>query len=134
MQARPRAHAAGRARHQGSATAPPRHHRMRPATGRAGPRTSWELRSFTVAAAAIAGVFVLALLYLSQITSLSAGDYEVQRLQVERDELRRQNALLEVQVARLDAPARIEALATRLGLVHAGNVPLLFPEPLQAKK
>lgn len=82
----------------------------------------------------IAGVFTLALLYLSQITSLSAGDYEVQRLQAERDELRRQNSLLEVQLARLDSPARIETLAARLGLVRVSNVQLLFPEPLQAKR
>jgi len=87
-----------------------------------------------VAAASIGLVFTLALLYLSQITSLSAGDYEVQRLQAERDELRRQNALLEVQLARLDSPARIETLATRLGLVRVASVPLLFPAPLQAKK
>jgi len=119
----------------GARTARSRHHRARSTATRTRQRTTaWEFRSFAVAAASIGLVFTLALLYLSQITSLSAGDYEVQRLQAERDELRRQNALLEVQLARLDSPARIETLATRLGLVRVASVPLLFPAPLQAKK
>ncbi len=115
--------------------APPRLHRSRAhASTRTRRHASWELRSFTLATAAIAAVFTLALLYLSQITSLSTGRYEVQRLQAERDELRRQNALLEVRLARLDSPARIETQAARLGLVHLTRVPLFVPEPLQANK
>jgi hypothetical protein len=51
-----------------------------------------------------------------------------------RDELRRQNALLEVESARLDSPARIEAEARRLGLVRAAAVPVVQAEPIAAKR
>jgi hypothetical protein len=74
---------------------------------------------------AIAAGFLLALLYLGQITGMSAGGYEVQRLAAQRDELRRQSALLDVQLARLDAPARVEARASVLGLVKVGFIPVL---------
>ncbi|MBI3522077.1 MAG: hypothetical protein HY071_03120 [Chloroflexi bacterium] len=73
-------------------------------------------------------------MYLSQITGLSAGGYEMQRLQAERDELRRQAALADVQLARLDSPARIEAQVKRLGLVRVARVFVLSADALQAKK
>jgi hypothetical protein len=49
-----------------------------------------------------------------------------------RDELRRQNALLEVDNARLDAPARIDAEARKLGLVRVASIPVIQPEAIQA--
>ncbi|MGH2492539.1 MAG: hypothetical protein ACRDF9_13655, partial [Candidatus Limnocylindria bacterium] len=60
--------------------------------------------------------------------------YEAQRLEGLRDELRRQNALLEVESARLDSPARIEAEARRLGLVRAASIQVVQVEPIAAKR
>ncbi len=86
------------------------------------------------ASAAIALVFLLAMLYLSQATAVSTSGYEVQRLEAVRDELRRQNALLEVANARLDAPARIEAEAKKIGLVRVSTIPVVKVEPVAAKR
>lgn len=96
-------------------------------------RATWEVRTFVAASAAIAFLFLLALLYLSQSTAVSAAGYEVQRLQAARDELRRQNALLQVENARLDSPARIDAEAKRIGLVRAATIPVLKVETVAAK-
>ena len=74
------------------------------------------------------------LLYLAQATAVSAAGYEVQRLAAQRDELRRQNALLEVESARLDSPARIEAGAARLGLVRAAAIRVVAPEAVAAHR
>ena len=74
------------------------------------------------------------LLYLAQATAVSAAGYEVQRLAAQRDELRRQNALLEVESARLDSPARIEADASRLGLVRAAAIRVVAPEAVAAHR
>lgn len=63
--------------------------------------------------------FLLALLYLHFSTAIATGGYSVQELERQRDELRRENQLLEFQLRRLDAPARLEAEAQRLGLVKA---------------
>jgi hypothetical protein len=79
-------------------------------------------------------VFLLTVLYLSQATAVATRGYEAQRLEQQRDELRRQNALLEVESARLDSPARIEAEARRLGLVRAAAVPVVQAEPIAAKR
>ena len=98
------------------------------------PRGTWELRSFAGAAAAILVFFLVALIYVSATTTLSATGYESQRLQQQRDELRRQNALLEVEVARLDSPARITTEAKRLGLVHPAQVTVLSAESLAIKR
>jgi cell division protein FtsL len=95
---------------------------------------SWDLRIFGLAIAAIVFAFCLALLYVSQTTALSVGGYDVQKLAAQRDELRRQNALLEVQIARLDSPARIATDAQRLGMVHARYVPVIPAQPLIAKR
>lgn len=95
---------------------------------------SWDLRIFGSAIAAIVFCFALALVYVSQTTALSMAGYEVQKLAAQRDELRRQNALLEVQTARLDSPARIAADAQRLGMVHARYVPVIQAQPLIAKR
>ena len=95
---------------------------------------SWDLRIFGLAIAAIVFAFALALLYVSQTTALSVAGYEVQKLAAERDELRRQSSLLEVQSARLDSPARIAADAQRLGMVHARYVPTIPAQPLIAKR
>ena len=103
--------------------------RRRPAAG-----TTWEVRTFVVVSAAICAVFLLTVLYLSQATTVATRGYEAQRLEQQRDELRRQNALLEVESARLDSPARIEAEARRLGLVRAAAVPVVQAEPIAAKR
>lgn len=93
-----------------------------------------ETRSFLGAAAAIAVAFVLALTYLAGSTGVATTGYEAQRLQATRDELRRQNALLELEVAKLDSPARIEAEAKRLGLVRVPFIPVVQAEPLSARR
>ena len=95
---------------------------------------AWEVRSFAIIATAIIVLFALALLYLSHTTAVSAGGYETQRLAGARDELRRQNSLLEVQVARLDSPTRIETDARNLGLVRAKVVPVVSAETLAARR
>jgi len=96
--------------------------------------TTWEVRTFVVVSAAICVVFLLTVLYLSQATTVATRGYEAQRLEQQRDELRRQNALLEVESARLDSPARIEAEARRLGLVRAAAVPVVQAEPIAARR
>ncbi len=78
--------------------------------------------------------FLLVLLYLAQATAVSATGYEVQRLAAQRDELRRQNALLEIESARLDSPARIEAAAQRLGLVRAATIRVVAAEAIAATR
>lgn len=97
-----------------------------------GGAVGWDLRVFGAAATAILLGFALAVLYLSQATAVSATGYEAQRLAATRDELRRQNALLEVQIAKLDAPARITAEAARLGMTRASYVPVMAAAPLRA--
>jgi cell division protein FtsL len=101
---------------------------------RHGVGTTWEVRTFVVVSAAICAVFLLTVLYLSQATTVATRGYEAQRLEQQRDELRRQNALLEVESARLDSPARIEAEARRLGLVRAAAVTVVQAEPIAAKR
>jgi len=107
-------------------------HTSRPRAHVARPRTTAEVRTFVAVSAAIGFVFVLAMLYLAQTTTVSARGYEAQRLMQVRDELRRQNALLEVENARLDAPARIDAEARKLGLVRVASIPVIQPEAIQA--
>jgi len=96
--------------------------------------TTWEMRTFVAVSAAIAFVFVLAMLYLAQTTTVSTRGYEAQRLEQVRDEIRRQNALLEVANARLDSPARIEAEAKKAGLVRVATIPVVQLEPIAAKR
>jgi hypothetical protein len=96
--------------------------------------TTWEVRTFVLVSAAICAVFLLVVLYLVQATTVATRGYEAQRLESTRDELRRQNALLEVESARLDSPARIEVEARRLGLVRAAVVPVVQLEPIAAKR
>ena len=95
---------------------------------------SWEIRSFLVASGVIVACFLLALLYLAQATAVSAAGYEAQRLAAQRDELRRQNALLVIESARLDSPARVEADAQRLGLVRAATIRVVAPEAVAAAR
>ncbi len=95
---------------------------------------NWEQRSFLGASATIAVAFVLALAYLAGSTGVASSGYEAQRLASQRDELRRQNALLELELARLDAPARIEAEAKRLGLIRLAFVPTVAADPLAARR
>jgi cell division protein FtsL len=92
------------------------------------------VRTFAVVSLAICAVFSLVVLYLVQATTVATRGYETQRLEQVRDELRRQNALLEVESARLDSPARIEAEARRLGLVRAAAVPVVQAEPIAARR
>jgi hypothetical protein len=105
----------------------------RPAARQSTPRAAWELRSFAVVAGAIAASFLLVLLYLWQATAVSAAGYEAQRLAALRDELRRQNALLVIESARLDSPGRIEADAAKLGLVRAATIGIVHEETLAAR-
>ena len=105
----------------------------RPAASRSRAPASWEVRSFFVASLAIVVAFVLVLLYLAQATAVSAEGYEAQRLAAQRDELRRQNTLLEIESARLEAPARIEADAAKLGLVRAATIYVVTPEAIAAR-
>lgn len=92
------------------------------------------MRTFVAVSAAIGFVFLLAMLYLAQTTAVSTRGYEAQRLEQVREELRRQNALLEVENARLDSPGRIQVEAQRLGLVRAAQVPVVQLEPIAAKR
>ena len=121
-------------------TAPQRravHHRPRHAaraTHRSRAGTTWEIRTFVATTAVIAIVFLLAMLYLAQTTAVSTLGYQAQRLEQTRDEIRRQNALLDVENARLDSPARIQAEATKLGLVRAASIPVVQLEPITAKR
>jgi hypothetical protein len=89
------------------------------------------MQSFVAVTAAIAFVFVLAMLYLAQTTTVSARGYQAQRLEQTLAEVRRQNALLEVENARLDAPARIDAEARKIGLVRVATIPVVQLEPTQ---
>jgi hypothetical protein len=95
---------------------------------------SWEIRSFLVASGVIVSCFLLVLLYLAQATSVSAAGYEAQRLAAQRDELRRQNALLVIESARLDSPARVETEAQRLGLVRAATIGVIPSEAVAAAR
>lgn len=124
---------AGRRRH--TRIPAPRHTAVRRGPKRNAVRNAtWEMRSFLGASAAIVLAFVLALAYLAGSTGVATAGYEAQRLQATRDELRRQNALLELELARLDSPARIEAEAKRLGLVRVPFIPVIHAEPLTARK
>jgi hypothetical protein len=103
--------------------------------GRGAVRAStWETRSFLGAAGAIAVAFVLALTYLAGTTGVASVGYEAQRLQAQREELRRQNTLLELELARLASPARIETEAKRIGLIRVTYVPVVSADPLTARK
>ena len=73
----------------------------------------------------LASAFLTALLYLRFATSIAASGYDLHDLRARRDELTRQNQLLQLQLDRLDAPARIEAEAKRLGLVKAAQTVFL---------
>ena len=106
-------------------------------TARVTPRrggTTWEIRTFAATTVLIACVFVLAMLYLAQTTTVSTLGYQAQRLEQTRDELRRQNALLEVENARLDSPSRIQQEATKLGLVRAASIPVFQLDQITAKR
>jgi hypothetical protein len=114
------------------------HHRPlrvghRPAAARLSAPASWEVRSFVLASSSIAAAFVLVLLYLAQATAVSAAGYEAQRLAAQRDELRRQNALLLIETARLESPARIESDAIKLGLVRAATIHVVAPETVASR-
>lgn len=86
------------------------------------------------AAGSIVLGFAIALAYLASSTAVSSLGYETQRLAAEREELRRENALLEIELARLAAPARIEAEATRLGLERLAFIPVVPQEPVAASR
>ncbi len=107
---------------------------MRDRRPRAVRATSFELRSFVAASAAIAVAFALALAYLASSTGVATAGYEAQRLAAQRDELRRQNALMELELARLASPARIEAESQRLGLVRLAYIPVVQPAPLAVQR
>ena len=112
------------------------HHRgaSRPSAAARARGASWEIRSFLVASGVIVSCFLLGLLYLAQATAVSAAGYEAQRLAAQRDEIRRQNALLMIESARLDSPARVETEAQRLGLVRAATIGVVVPEAVAATR
>ena len=95
---------------------------------------TWEVRTFVATSVAIALVFLVAMLYLVQTTAISTLGYEAQRLERTRDEFRRQNALLEVENARLDSPTRIQSEAAKLGLVRAASIPVVQLDTITAKR
>ena len=95
---------------------------------------TWEVRTFVAVSAAIGCAFILAMLYLTQTTTLATRGYQAQGLERARDELRRQNALLEVENARLDSPARIDGEARKIGLVRVAAIPVLHLGPIAAKR
>ena len=141
QRARPSTRARASARSMASARVPSRPARAQRSTAvartaaRARPQNvTWETRTFGVTALAIAAGFLLAVVYLGQITGVSANDYEMQRLAAQRVELQRQSALLDVQLAKLEAPARIEAQAARLGLLRLSHVPVMSAQELAARK
>ena len=145
QRARPSTRARASARSMASARVPSRPARAKRGTAaarttartavRARPENvTWETRTFGVTALAIAAGFLLAVVYLGQITGVSANDYEMQRLAAQRAELQRQSALLDVQLAKLEAPARIEAQAARLGLLRLSHVPVMSAQELAARK
>ena len=101
---------------------------------RHGAGATWEVRTFVVVSAAICAVFLLTVLYLSQATAVATRGYEAQRLEAQRDEIRRQNALLMIERARLDSPARVETEAQRLGLVRAATIRVVAPEAVAAAR
>ena len=122
-----------RVAHVRSAQRPrPRH--VTRAARRAHAGTTWEVRTFVATGAAIAIVFLIAMLYLGQTTTVSTLGYEAQRLEHARDELRRQNSLLEVENARLDSPTRIESEAAKLGLIRAASIPVVQLDTITAKR
>jgi len=110
------------------------HHRSAKRHSRRIRGASWEIRSFALASGVIVACFLLVLLYLAQATAVSAAGYEAQRLAAQRDELRRQNALLVIESARLDSPARVEAEAQRLGLVRAATIRVVAAEAVAAAR
>lgn len=97
-------------------------------------RASFEVRTFVGVSAVIATAFLLAMLYLAQTTAVSTLGYQAQHLEQVRDELRRQNALLEVENARLDSPARIQTEAMKIGLVRATQIPVVQLDPITATR
>jgi hypothetical protein len=128
-----RAPQARRVQHRPHRQAVP-HHRAAPRRAVRVRGASWEIRSFLVASCVIVACFLLVLLYLAQATAVSAAGYEAQRLAAQRDELRRQNALLVIESARLDSPARVEAEAQRLGLVRAATIRVVPAETVAAAR
>ncbi len=128
-----RAPQARRAQHRPQRQAVP-HHRARSRHAARIRGASWEIRSFLVASGVIVAGFLLVLLYLAQATAVSAAGYEAQRLAAQRDELRRQNALLVIESARLDSPGRVETEAQRLGLVRAATIRVVGPEAVAAAR
>jgi hypothetical protein len=114
--ARPRPAAARRAR------------RGSPSALGAGPRL------FALCAGVLGAAFLVALLYLRSATSIAAGGYDLQALESRRDELRRENQLLELRAHRLDSPARIEAAAQQLGLRKAARTLLLTAGPTVTRR
>jgi hypothetical protein len=128
-----RAPQARRVQHRPHHQAAPRHRAASRQAARVR-NASWEIRSFLLASGVIVAGFLLVLLYLAQATAVSAAGYEAQRLAAQRDELRRQNALLVIESARLDSPARVETEAQRLGLVRAATIRVVAPEAVAAAR
>ena len=116
---------AGAAAAKRGRTVPSRHR------GAARRRVSFDAgaRLFVLSAGVLATAFLMALLYLRFATSIAASDYDPHDLEARRDELVRQNELLQLQIDRLEAPSRIEAEAQRLGLVKASRTLFLTAGP-----
>ena len=100
------------------AYAAPRHGRS---TSRRRVTLDASARLFGLSAGALAVAFLTALVYLRFATSIAATGYDLHDLEGRRDELVRQNQLLRLTIDRLEAPARIETEAQRIGLVKASQ-------------
>jgi hypothetical protein len=129
-----RAPQARRPQHRSHRQAVPHHRAASQSAASRFRTTNWEIRSFMLASGVIVACFLVVLLYLAQATAVSAASYEAQRLGAQRDEIRRQNALLMIESARLDSPARVETEAQRLGLVRAATIRVVAPEAVAAAR
>ncbi len=117
------------ARHRRRTLAWERSPARRPLSRRRTHRVGAGPRLFVLGAGVLAAAFLLALLYLRFATAIAAGGYDLHALEARRDDLRRENQLLELRLQRLDTPARIEAAAQRIGLVKAARTIYLTAGP-----
>ncbi len=68
------------------------------------------------------GISLVAVLYLSQTSSVTETSYRIDELRTELDQVRNENAALSVEIARLEALSRIKARAVELGFRPAGDI------------
>jgi cell division protein FtsL len=95
-------------------------------------RAPWvfELHPVTLVLATLVLVSVTSLLYLTQASRVAATGYDISSAEERRAELERQQQLLIIQKARLEAMSRIERDAT----TRLGMVPAPLPEYLRTRR